>query len=68
MKIRSLRWRFYKKKGGGRIYSLRCKEFEKGCIVCQAWKFLDDNKRFPSVDEALSITTSVTIDETRSPE
>lgn len=51
MNVRKLRWRFYKKKGGGRNIGLRCKDYCSGCIVCESWKFRDEHGRFPSYEE-----------------
>lgn len=51
MKVRNIRWRFYRKAGGPREIGNRCKEYAEGCIICDAWKFYDERGRFPSFDE-----------------
>lgn len=53
MKVRRLRWRFYRKTGGCRQVGHRCKDYCAGCIVCDFYRFLDERGRFPySFDEA----------------
>lgn len=49
-KIRTLRNRFYKKKGGPRGWGNRCSEYCAGCIVCESYKFKDEHGYFPSFD------------------
>lgn len=60
MKVRSLRRRFYRK-NGYHYWGYRCKVYCAGCVVCEAWKFLDTHGRFPSFEETdeLSIATSM---------
>lgn len=55
MKVKKQRWRFYKKKGGGRGIGLRCKEYSPGCICCESYKFYDEHGRFPTLDEVFPI-------------
>jgi hypothetical protein len=51
MKIRKLRGRVYRKKGGPRGLGNRCKEYYEGCIVCDSYKVYDETGRFPSYEE-----------------
>jgi hypothetical protein len=51
MKVRKLRWRFYKKRGGPRQIGNRCKDYEPGCIVCDAYRVYDQTGRFPTFEE-----------------
>lgn len=50
-KVRTLRRRFYPKKGGGRNFGLRCKVYCAGCIICDAWKHRDVYGWFPRTME-----------------
>lgn len=52
MKIRHLRRRVYRKKGGGPHIGLRCKVYCEGCIVCDSWRYRDTYGRFPSLVQA----------------
>ena len=52
MKLRKLRGRAYRKKGGGPNLGNRCKDYAAGCAVCEGWRFKDATGRFPySFDE-----------------
>lgn len=55
MRVRDLRWRFYKKHGGPRGVGHRCTAYFPGCIVCEAYRFLDQHGRFPSFAEVSPI-------------
>lgn len=55
MKLRSLKWRFYRKTGGPRELGHRCKDFCGGCIVCESYRYLDQHGGFPSFEEAADI-------------
>lgn len=52
MKIRKLRWHYYRKQGGPKGIENRCKEYATGCLICACWKFYDENGRFPTWFEA----------------
>jgi hypothetical protein len=41
-----------------RIAGPRCMEFEPGCYVCQAYRFIDVMQRLPTGDEVLARTVS----------
>lgn len=60
MKVRNLRRRVYRKKGGPPNIGLRCKDFEGGCIVCQCYRYFDENGGFPSFEQALERTRPYT--------
>jgi hypothetical protein len=51
VKVRHLRWRFYRKAGGPRGIGNRCGDYGPGCIVCESYRFLSRYGRFPSFDE-----------------
>jgi hypothetical protein len=36
----------------GRYWGKRCSEYCAGCICCEAWKFYDEQGRFPTFEEA----------------
>jgi hypothetical protein len=59
MKVRRLRWRFYRKTGGPRNIGLCCKDYGPGCIVCESYRYLHRHGRFPSFEEALDIADVV---------
>lgn len=53
MKVRHLKRRSYRKTGGGPNFGLRCKDYCAGCLLCDSFRFLDENGRFPRYyDEA----------------
>lgn len=58
MKLRKLRWRFYRKTGGPRGIGLR-HPYEAGCIGCESYRFLDQHGRFPTFDEVLAISDAI---------
>lgn len=51
MKVRRLRWRFYRKKGGPPGLGRRCKSYCPDCYVCESYRFFDSTGRFPSFEE-----------------
>jgi hypothetical protein len=59
MKVRQLRWRFYKKTGGPRGWGNRCKDYGPGCLLCEMYRYLDAYGRFPSFEEVSRISNLV---------
>ena len=59
MKVRRLRWRFYRKTGGPRGVGLRCKDYGPGCMICESYRFFDEHGRFPSFDEVAPICDEI---------
>jgi hypothetical protein len=53
MKLRKMRRRANQKRGFG--YGKRCPEYFRGCIVCEAYHYYDQHKRWPTFDEASEI-------------
>lgn len=49
MKLRKMRRRANQKRGFG--WGKRCSEYFAGCIICEAWRYYDNNQRWPSFDE-----------------
>ena len=49
MKVRKLKWRFYRKQGGPRGWGNRCKLYAQGCPCCDAYMFFYQHGRFPSL-------------------
>ena len=54
MKVRLLRWRYYKKTGGPRGWGNRCPDYGPGCHRCEMYRFLADHGRFPTWDERVA--------------
>lgn len=59
MKLKRLRWRFYRKTGGPRGIGNRCKDYGPGCLVCESYRFYDQHGRFPSFDEVRPISDAI---------
>jgi hypothetical protein len=59
MKVRKLRWRFYRKAGGGRGIGNRCSAYYPGCIVCEMYRYKDQHGGFPTFDEACAICDAI---------
>ena len=59
MKVRKLKWRFSKKKGGPRGWGIRCKDYFPGCSCCEFYRYYDENGRFPTSDEVHEITSEI---------
>lgn len=56
MKVsKRLKRRAYRKTGGPPNIGNRCKSYEQGCIVCEAYLFYDTHQRFPTWDELLEV-------------
>lgn len=65
MKVRSLKWRFYRKTGGPRGWGLRCKVYAPGCLLCEFYRYFDESGRFPTVDEVIAISDVILGNEPR---
>lgn len=59
MKLRNLRWRFYRKTGGPRGIGSRCTAYFAGCIVCESYRYLDEHGRFPTWEQARAISDEI---------
>jgi hypothetical protein len=59
MKIKKLRWRFYRKTGGPRGLGNRCADYGPGCLVCESYRYLDQHGRFPSFDVVNAISDAI---------
>lgn len=59
MKVRQLRWRFYRKTGGPRGWGNRCNDYGPGCILCEMYRFLDNHGRFPTEAERMEVCDEV---------
>jgi hypothetical protein len=70
MKLRKLRWRFYKKTGGPRGWGNRCPDYGPGCPRCEMYRFHKDHGRFPTEVErsAYSAEAYRLLDASRLPE
>jgi hypothetical protein len=55
MKVRSLRWRFYRKAGGPRGLGNRCGVYYPTCILCESYRLYIESGRFPTYEEAASV-------------
>ena len=54
MKVRTrLKLRAYRKTGGPINIGNRCKSYEQGCVVCEAYRFYDECGRFPTWEEVM---------------
>jgi hypothetical protein len=54
MKVRTrLKLRAYRKTGGPINIGNRCKSYEQGCVVCEAYRFYDERGRFPTWEEVM---------------
>jgi hypothetical protein len=53
MKLRKVRRRANQQRGFG--YGKRCLNYFRGCIVCEAYHYYDQHKRWPTFDEASEI-------------
>jgi hypothetical protein len=50
-------------RGRGRYWGKRCSEYCAGCICCEAWKFYDEQGRFPTFEEADRASTMAQAEE-----
>lgn len=53
MKLRKMRRRAHQRRGFG--YGKRCPEYFRGCIICEAYRYYDEHKRWPTFEEASQI-------------
>jgi hypothetical protein len=53
MKLRKMRRRANQKRGFR--YGKRCSEYFRGCIVCEAYHYYDQHKRWPTFDQVSEI-------------
>lgn len=53
MKLRKMRRRANQRRGFG--YGKHCSEYFRGCIVCEAYHYYDQHKRWPTFAEASEI-------------
>jgi hypothetical protein len=51
--------RAYRKTGGPPSIGNNCKSYEQGCVVCEAYRFLDTYKRFPTWEEMRNVIDEV---------
>lgn len=57
MKLRKMRRRANQKRGFG--YGKRCPDYYAGCMICEAWRYYDNNQRWPGFEELWSITKEI---------
>jgi hypothetical protein len=53
---RRLKRKAYRKTGGPPSIGNRCKSYEQGCIVCEAYRFYDMHGKFATWNQLWKIT------------
>jgi hypothetical protein len=57
MKLRKMRRRAHQKRGFA--FGKRCQDYYAGCIICEAWRYYDNNQRWPSFSELQPILQEI---------
>lgn len=62
MKLRKMRRRANQKRRGFG-YGKRCSDYFRGCIVCEAYHYYDQHKRWPTLEQVSQICRQHTLED-----